>query len=185
MDSPVSGGVGGAQKGTLAVMVSGPKERFDQLAAAARDHRQGLLPGREARAGPDDEARQQPAVAPPRSAITSGGDGHGASKPASIPAVMLDVINAGSGRNTASQDKFPKAILPRTFDFGFTNGAHVQRRQAVPRGSVSPGRADVGRERGAPDVVSRRARRSGRTRTSPTIVQCIEKWAGVEVKASS
>jgi 3-hydroxyisobutyrate dehydrogenase-like beta-hydroxyacid dehydrogenase len=31
MDSPVSGGVGGAQKGTLAVMISGPKERFDQL----------------------------------------------------------------------------------------------------------------------------------------------------------
>ena len=31
VDSPVSGGVGGAQKGTLAVMVSGPKERYDAL----------------------------------------------------------------------------------------------------------------------------------------------------------
>ena len=31
LDSPVSGGVGGAQKGTLAVMVSGPKERFETL----------------------------------------------------------------------------------------------------------------------------------------------------------
>jgi 3-hydroxyisobutyrate dehydrogenase-like beta-hydroxyacid dehydrogenase len=35
------------------------------------------------------------------------------------PAVMVDVINAGSGRNTASTDKFPKAILPRTFNLGF------------------------------------------------------------------
>ena len=35
---------------------------------------------------------------------------------------MIEVINSGSGRNTASTDKFPRAVLPRTFDFGFTNG---------------------------------------------------------------
>ena len=38
------------------------------------------------------------------------------------PAVMIDVINAGSGRNTASMDKFPRCILPRTFDYGFSLG---------------------------------------------------------------
>jgi 3-hydroxyisobutyrate dehydrogenase len=35
------------------------------------------------------------------------------------PDTMLAVINASSGRNTATTDKFPKAILPRTFDYGF------------------------------------------------------------------
>ena len=35
---------------------------------------------------------------------------------------MIDVINTGSGRNSASQDKFPRSILPRTFDFGFATG---------------------------------------------------------------
>ena len=35
------------------------------------------------------------------------------------PAVMIDVINAGSGRTTASDGKFPQAILPRTFNYGF------------------------------------------------------------------
>ena len=35
------------------------------------------------------------------------------------PRVMIEVINSGSGRNTASEDKFPRAILPRSFDFGF------------------------------------------------------------------
>ena len=35
------------------------------------------------------------------------------------PAVMIDVINAGSGRTTASDQKFPQAILPRTFNYGF------------------------------------------------------------------
>ena len=32
---------------------------------------------------------------------------------------MLDIINLSTGRNSASQDKFPKAVLPGTFDFGF------------------------------------------------------------------
>ena len=36
--------------------------------------------------------------------------------------VLIDIINAGSGRNSATQDKFPRSILPRTFDFGFATG---------------------------------------------------------------
>jgi 3-hydroxyisobutyrate dehydrogenase-like beta-hydroxyacid dehydrogenase len=35
------------------------------------------------------------------------------------PKIMIDVINAGSGRNTASDGKFPQTILPRTFNYGF------------------------------------------------------------------
>jgi 3-hydroxyisobutyrate dehydrogenase-like beta-hydroxyacid dehydrogenase len=35
------------------------------------------------------------------------------------PQQMLEVINAGTGRNTATEDKFAKAVLPRTFDLGF------------------------------------------------------------------
>ena len=42
------------------------------------------------------------------------------------PAVMIDVINAGSGMNTASRDKFPRSVLPRTFDFGFATGLMVK-----------------------------------------------------------
>jgi 3-hydroxyisobutyrate dehydrogenase-like beta-hydroxyacid dehydrogenase len=37
-------------------------------------------------------------------------------------AVMIDVINAGSGRSRASDQKFPQSILPRTFDYGFATG---------------------------------------------------------------
>jgi hypothetical protein len=42
------------------------------------------------------------------------------------PSVMIDVINAGSGMNTASRDKFPRSILPRSFDFGFATGLMVK-----------------------------------------------------------
>ena len=38
------------------------------------------------------------------------------------PKVLIDIINAGSGRNSATQDKFPRSILPGTFDFGFATG---------------------------------------------------------------
>ena len=36
--------------------------------------------------------------------------------------MLLDIINAGSGRNSATQDKFPRSILTGTFDFGFATG---------------------------------------------------------------
>jgi 3-hydroxyisobutyrate dehydrogenase-like beta-hydroxyacid dehydrogenase len=36
--------------------------------------------------------------------------------------LLIDIINASSGRNSASEDKFPRAVLPGTFDFGFTTG---------------------------------------------------------------
>jgi 3-hydroxyisobutyrate dehydrogenase-like beta-hydroxyacid dehydrogenase len=42
------------------------------------------------------------------------------------PAVMIEVFNAGSGSTHASRDKFPRAILPRTFDFGFATGLMVK-----------------------------------------------------------
>src|SRR5207253_1418989 len=38
------------------------------------------------------------------------------------PRIMLDVINSGTGRNTATEDKFGRVVLPRTFDLGFAVG---------------------------------------------------------------
>ena len=35
------------------------------------------------------------------------------------PKLMLDVLNISSGRSAASQEKFVRQVLPRTFDFGF------------------------------------------------------------------
>jgi 3-hydroxyisobutyrate dehydrogenase len=32
---------------------------------------------------------------------------------------MIDVLNASSGRTTASSDKFPRSVIPGTYDFGF------------------------------------------------------------------
>ena len=59
IDCPVSGGVAGAEKGTLAVMASGPKEEVEADPCRARSVRQGVLLRRQARHGAEHEARQQ------------------------------------------------------------------------------------------------------------------------------
>ena len=98
------------------------------------------------------------------------------------PRTMLDVINAGSGRNSASQDKFPKAILPRTFDFGFTNelmykDVKLFLQEAEALGIPMWVASAVGQ------LWSLANSQIGPQADFTTIVQCVEKWAGVEVKA--
>jgi 3-hydroxyisobutyrate dehydrogenase-like beta-hydroxyacid dehydrogenase len=38
------------------------------------------------------------------------------------PARMIEVLNVSTGRSSATQDKWPRSVLPRTFDFGFAAG---------------------------------------------------------------
>jgi 3-hydroxyisobutyrate dehydrogenase-like beta-hydroxyacid dehydrogenase len=117
LDSPVSGGVAGAVKGTLAVMVSGPQDHIDAvkdaLAVFGKVFVVGAKPGMAQTMKLANNVLSATALAATAEAVVMG------VKAGLDPAVMIDVINAGSGRNTASTDKFPKAILPRTFDAGF------------------------------------------------------------------
>src|SRR5258707_1592585 len=124
LDSPVSGGVGGAEKGTLAVMVSGPKADFEMLKPALEVIGKvffiGEKPGSAQTMKLANNLLSATAVVATSEAVVMG------VKSGLDPHVMIDVINAGSGMNTASRDKFPRAILPRTFDFGFATGLMVK-----------------------------------------------------------
>jgi hypothetical protein len=124
LDSPVSGGVGGAEKGTLAVMVSGPRADFDLLKPAldviGKVFYIGAKPGSAQTMKLVNNLLSATAVAATSEAVVIG------VKAGLDAGVMIDVINAGSGMNTASRDKFPRAILPRTFDFGFATGLMVK-----------------------------------------------------------
>jgi 3-hydroxyisobutyrate dehydrogenase-like beta-hydroxyacid dehydrogenase len=117
IDCPVSGGVGGATKGTLAVMVSGPREHVDLvkdvLAVFGKVFVIGDKPGMAQTMKLANNFLSATAMAATAEAVAMG------VKAGLDPAVMIDVINAGSGRTTASDGKFPQAILPRTFDYGF------------------------------------------------------------------
>jgi 3-hydroxyisobutyrate dehydrogenase-like beta-hydroxyacid dehydrogenase len=117
IDCPVSGGVGGATKGTLAVMVSGPKAEIDLvkdvLAVFGKVFVIGEKPGMAQTMKLANNFLSATAMAATSEAVAMG------VKAGLDPAVMIDVINAGSGRTTASDGKFPQAILPRTFNYGF------------------------------------------------------------------
>ena len=117
IDSPVSGGVGGATKGTLAVMVSGPKAEIDLmkgvLSVFGKVFVIGEKPGMAQTMKLANNFLSATAMAATSEAVAMG------VKAGLDPAVMIDVINAGSGRTTASDGKFPQAILPRTFNYGF------------------------------------------------------------------
>jgi 3-hydroxyisobutyrate dehydrogenase-like beta-hydroxyacid dehydrogenase len=117
IDSPVSGGVGGANKGTLAVMVSGPQADIDvvkdALAVLGKVFVIGHKPGMAQTMKLANNFLSATAMAATSEAVVMG------VKAGLDPKIMIDVINAGSGRNTASDGKFPQTILPRTFNYGF------------------------------------------------------------------
>ncbi|UOM35015.1 NAD(P)-dependent oxidoreductase [Acuticoccus sp. I52.16.1] len=120
LDSPVSGGVGGAAAGTLAVMFSGPAADFEalqpQLKAIGKPFYIGEAPGLAQVMKLVNNCLSAAAMALSCEAVAMG------AKAGIAPDVMIDVINAGSGRNTATMQKFPQSILPRTFDYGFSTG---------------------------------------------------------------
>src|SRR6201992_2933177 len=124
IDSPVSGGVSGAEKGTLAVMVSGPKADYETIKGALDVIGKGFFIGTKPGSGQTMKLANNflsaTAMVATSEAVVMG------VKSGLDPKVMVDVINSGSGMHTPSRDKFPKAVLPRTFDFGFATGLMVK-----------------------------------------------------------
>jgi 3-hydroxyisobutyrate dehydrogenase-like beta-hydroxyacid dehydrogenase len=97
------------------------------------------------------------------------------------PKVMIDIINVSSGRNSAIQDKFPRAILPGTFDFGFTTGlSYKDVRLCV----------DEAEALGVPMLLGALVRQMlavtqakyGAASDFTSIAKVIEEWAGVEFR---
>ena len=117
VDCPISGGPPGARAGTLSVMISGDP------AAVERVKPMVSLWGRTVTVAGDEPGAAQVlkltnnilsavALAATAEAFVMGAKG------GLDPEVMLAAINAGSGQNSATQAKFPLAVLTRSFDFG-------------------------------------------------------------------
>ncbi len=117
LDSPVSGGVRGAELGTLALMVSGPRAEIAAVEPALKVIGRLFVVGERPGLGQTmklvNNVLSATAMAATSEALVTG------VKAGLDPQQMLEVINAGTGRNTATEDKFAKAVLPGTFDLGF------------------------------------------------------------------
>ena len=180
VDSPVSGGVPGAEKGTLAVMLACPQDRRALLEPVLKVFGKlfylGDQPGLGQTMKLANNLLSATAMAISSEAIVMG------VKAGLDPRVMLDVINAGSGRNSATQDKFPRAILPRSFDYGFTNGLMYKDVKLCVEEAEAMG-VPMWVGSAVRQLWSYSCSRMGPDTDFTTVVRCIEEWAGVEVKA--
>jgi 3-hydroxyisobutyrate dehydrogenase-like beta-hydroxyacid dehydrogenase len=179
VDAPVSGGLKGAREGTLAVMVSCPKPVYASLEPVLKTFGKPFHLGE--RAGQAQTMKlANNLLAAAAMALTSEAMVMGV-KAGLNPKVMLDVLNAGSGRNSASQDKFPKSVLPGTFDFGFATGlSYKDVRLCI----------DEAEALGVPMVCGAAVRQMlavtnamyGPDSDFTSMCKVIESWAGVEVR---
>jgi 3-hydroxyisobutyrate dehydrogenase-like beta-hydroxyacid dehydrogenase len=117
VDCPISGGPPGARAGTLSVMVSGDPAAVEKIKPMIS------LWGRTVTVAGDKPGAAQVlkltnnilsavSLAATAEAFVMGAKG------GLDPEVMLTAINAGSGRNSATEAKFPASVLTRSFDYG-------------------------------------------------------------------
>jgi hypothetical protein len=178
IDSPVSGGVGGAEKGSLAVMVSGPRDEFDvirtALEAIGRPLYIGEQPGSAQTMKLANNILAANVLVATAEVVVMG------VKSGLDPRVMIEVLNAGSGATSASRDKFPRAILPRSFDYGFATGLMVKDVRLY---------LDEAKALGAPAEIAKTigrlweaaARDEGPNSDFTTVIKPFERAAGVTV----
>ena len=181
-DAPVSGGVAGAKAGTLAVMAACGKPTLAEiepiLKIFGRVFFVGEKPGMGQTAKLANNLLSAAAMTVTSEAIAMG------VKAGLDPAVMLDVINAGTGRNSATQDKFPRAILTRKFNAGFAIGLlYKDVRLCI----------DEAEALGVPMVVGGAVRemlaitqaKFGAASDFTSVAKVVEEWAGVEIRGGA
>ena len=119
IDAPISGGVGGARAGALAVMVSGNPAKVADLMPVFRLWGKTIVI-----AGDRPGAAQTMKLANNMLcavALVATSEAMTMSSKAGIPAdAMLQILNSGTGRNFATTHVFPEAVLPHTFNSGAT-----------------------------------------------------------------
>jgi 3-hydroxyisobutyrate dehydrogenase-like beta-hydroxyacid dehydrogenase len=179
VDAPVSGGPRAARAGTLSIMTSGSANALSRArpvleAISESLFNVGTTAGLAQLCKLVNNALSLTGMALACEAIVVGAKG------GLDPTIMLSAINASSGRNSATYDKFPNAVLTRTFDYGgplslASKDLHLfleeAARQAVPTSVTSAGAAmwDAARQEGDPN------------RDFTTLIQIVERMANFEV----
>jgi 3-hydroxyisobutyrate dehydrogenase-like beta-hydroxyacid dehydrogenase len=178
IDAPVSGGVKGAAAGKLAIMASGPAAAMGRvrplLEVLGKVYELGEKPGLGQTVKLANNLMSAASLAIAAEALAMG------VKAGVDPAAMLDVLNASSGRNSATQDKIPKHVLNRRFDFGFSNALSFKDVRLC---------LDEAEALGVPMVVGAAVRQMlsithqihGAAADCTDLVRVVENWAGCRI----
>lgn len=180
VDSPVSGGVKRAEAGNLAVMISCKPEMQAEVEPILSNFGKIFYVGPKAGAAQVAKLANN-ILAAGVMVMTSEVMAMGV-KSGLDPTTLLQIIQTGSGANTAAGDKFPRCVLPGTFDFGFAVGlSYKDVRMCV----------DEAEALGVPMVAGAAVRQMlaitnakfGGDSDFTNIARVVEEWAGVEIRA--
>ena len=117
-DAPVSGGTAGSKAGTLAMMVAAPAELFAEIEPYIRPMAKNARHvGTEAGQGMAMKLLNN-FLSATAMAATSEAVAFGVSQGLDMTTI-LETVNLSTGRNTATEDKFPRRIATGAFDAGF------------------------------------------------------------------
>jgi 3-hydroxyisobutyrate dehydrogenase-like beta-hydroxyacid dehydrogenase len=117
VDCPISGGPKGARAGTLSVIAAGPAAARDEVRPWLQRIGKNLFevgeqPGQAQLMKLVNNLINAANMATAFEALVLGAKG------GLDPAQMVAVINVSTGRNSATLDKVPRAVLPGSFDYG-------------------------------------------------------------------
>lgn len=116
VDAPVSGGVGKAVSGTLAIMAGGETDVLDRvspvLAAMGQVHRTGPLGSGHAIKALNNYVSAAGLIATCEALVVAEKFGLDAK-------TVVGVINASTGRNNTTENKAERYLIPRSFTSGF------------------------------------------------------------------
>lgn len=178
VDSPVSGGLAGAAAGTLALMMSCPQDTFERLRPVMENLGHPFFIGPNPGMGQTmkllNNLLSASAMAISSEALVMG------TKAGLDPSLMMEVINAGTGKNSATETKIPKFVIPGKYNVGFPISLlNKDVRLCLEEADAL----------GMPMVVGTAVRQllaitsasEGPEADMTEIVRALEKWAGVKV----
>lgn len=179
VDCPVSGGIKGATEGTLALMVSCPNATYETVAPIVANFGKAFHVGEDPGLGQVVKLANNMLAA---AAIFLTSEAMAMGVKAGIdPRVMLDIINLSTGRNSASQDKFPKAVLPGTFDFGFSTALSYKDVRLCIDESETLGVPMVGGSL-VRQILAITNSKYGPDSDFTCMAKLVEDWSGVEIR---
>jgi 3-hydroxyisobutyrate dehydrogenase len=114
VDAPVSGGIGGAEAGRISIMVSGSPAALARVQPLLRDMGDRIFVLGEA-PGLGQKMKLVNNMLVAANAVAAFEALVMGVKSGLDATLMLDVINASSGRSFITTDKIPQCVLPRTF----------------------------------------------------------------------
>jgi 3-hydroxyisobutyrate dehydrogenase len=117
LDAPVSGGVVGAERGTLSIMVGGNPELFEECrplleAMGGKIFHMGAVGSGHTMKAVNNFLSATSMIATSEALAIS-------TKAGLDPRRVIEVLQVSSGRSWSTDFKFPRYVLPRTFDDGF------------------------------------------------------------------